>query len=65
LEAADQAALDAVRAASPFEPFPESITYEVIAIRMEFNYVVNPGETTPTVEGNPEADNATNSTPTE
>jgi TonB family protein len=43
-EEADQAALDAVRAASPFEPFPESITEEVVAFRMQFNYVVNSEE---------------------
>ncbi|MEO1146581.1 MAG: TonB family protein [Cyanobacteria bacterium J06638_22] len=62
-EEADQAALDAVRAASPFEPFPESLAYEAIPIRMQFNYVVN-SEEDASADGDDAAE-ATDSTPIE
>ena len=48
-DAADQAALDAVRAASPFAPLPEFVTDEVLGFRMTFNYVVNSDEEAPAV----------------
>jgi|GEM_PF-1930961 len=41
---ADQAAVDAVQAATPFEPFPEAVEDAALSIRLEFNYIVNPDE---------------------
>jgi len=47
-DAADQAALEAVRAAAPFEPFAESMTDERIRINLTFNYTLaTPAPTTP------------------
>ncbi|MBE9100831.1 TonB family protein [Vacuolonema iberomarrocanum] len=65
LEAADQAALDAIRAASPFEPFPEAVDDEALSIRMEFHHIVNPEED-PSTDGEDAAGTeATDSTLTE
>ena len=65
LDAADRAAIDAIRAASPFEPLPESVDDEALSIRMEFHHVVNSEENASTAEDNPREENATDSTPIE
>lgn len=45
--AADQAALEAVRRAAPFQPFPAAISHDRLRINLTFNYNINPNPAIP------------------